>query len=370
MNEFKKMQKLAGLITESEYQEAANIMDMAKSAHLDALKKELNSSDLDNWYITAASNANGIEITSTNQLQNFTTEHDDKGNVIDAYLYKIQRKPSSQKSLSITPVQKKEFLDRIKNIDSVNLEMDAANILARVLTNDEAEFIEDVEDFGFDPEAVEDLAQELVSTVNESQLNEVELENYMFFSNLKQMKRQIEMMMEMDPVMVDSILQNGHDWADDHISEAKNNMDQVFDFLKNEMDKSYSLNEEKKYSSFPEWLNAFMEEYKDEPSIIDPIKENGLDKAQTDEEFYNMVKEKGKEVGKNYAGEKSFIVYGIGKNISSVAPVNSKGKQLYFVNFGTGLSTYGSWFNNNSNIIVPSSTDQSSKIYPQGSRKD
>jgi len=75
-------------------------------------------------------------------------------------------------------------------------------------------------------------------------LNEVELENYMFFSNLKQMKRQIEMMMEMDPVMVDSILQNGHDWADDHISEAKNNMDQVFDFLKNEMDKSYSLNEE------------------------------------------------------------------------------------------------------------------------------
>jgi hypothetical protein len=111
MNEFKKMQKLAGLITESEYQEAANIMDMAKSAHLDALKKELNSSDLDNWYITAASNANGIEITSTNQLQNFTTEHDDKGNVIDAYLYKIQRKPSSQKSLSITPAQKKEFLD-------------------------------------------------------------------------------------------------------------------------------------------------------------------------------------------------------------------------------------------------------------------
>jgi len=172
MNEFKKMQKLAGLITESEYQEAANIMDMAKSAHLDALKKELNSSDLDNWYITAASNANGIEITSTNQLQNFTTEHDDEGNVIDAYLYKIQRKPSSQKSLSITPAQKKEFLDRIKNIDSVNLEMDAANILARVLTNDEAEFIEDVEDFGFDPEAVEDLAQELVSTVNESQLNE------------------------------------------------------------------------------------------------------------------------------------------------------------------------------------------------------
>ena len=66
---------------------------------------------------------------------------------------------------------------------------------------------------------------------------EVENANYMFFSNLKQMKRQIEMMMEMDPNMIDDIIQNGHDWADDHISGAKTNIDQVFDFLKNEMDK-------------------------------------------------------------------------------------------------------------------------------------
>lgn len=66
---------------------------------------------------------------------------------------------------------------------------------------------------------------------------EVEQSNYMFFSNLKQMKRQIEMMLDMDPNMIDKIIQNGHDWADDHISEAKTNMDQVFDFLKNEMDK-------------------------------------------------------------------------------------------------------------------------------------
>jgi hypothetical protein len=59
-------------------------------------------------------------------------------------------------------------------------------------------------------------------------------ENYMFFSNLEQMKRQIEILMEMDPNTIDMILQNGHDWADDHISEAKTNMDQVFDFIMNE----------------------------------------------------------------------------------------------------------------------------------------
>jgi len=60
-------------------------------------------------------------------------------------------------------------------------------------------------------------------------------ENYMFFSNLKQMKRQIEILMEMDPMVIESLLQNGHDWADDHVTEAKTNMDQVFDFIMNEI---------------------------------------------------------------------------------------------------------------------------------------
>ena len=57
---------------------------------------------------------------------------------------------------------------------------------------------------------------------------------YMFFSNLEQMKRQCEMLLDMDESEIESILENGHDWAQDHISEAKNNMDQVFDFLMNE----------------------------------------------------------------------------------------------------------------------------------------
>jgi hypothetical protein len=60
-------------------------------------------------------------------------------------------------------------------------------------------------------------------------------ENYMFFSNLKQMQRQIEFLMQIDPNVIDMILQNGHDWADDHITEAKTNIDQVFDFIMNEI---------------------------------------------------------------------------------------------------------------------------------------
>ena len=63
---------------------------------------------------------------------------------------------------------------------------------------------------------------------------------YMFFSNLEQMKRQCELLLDLDQNEIEDILENGHDWAQDHISEAKNNMDQVFDFLMNETNTDYN----------------------------------------------------------------------------------------------------------------------------------
>jgi hypothetical protein len=67
--------------------------------------------------------------------------------------------------------------------------------------------------------------------------NEDKSSRYMFFSNLQQMRRQCDLLLDLDQEMVESILDNGHDWAQDHISEAKNNMDQVFDFIMNESKK-------------------------------------------------------------------------------------------------------------------------------------
>ena len=77
----------------------------------------------------------------------------------------------------------------------------------------------------------ESMIQKLVIKV----LQEQKSERYMFFSNLEQMKRQCEMLLDLDKSQIENILDNGHDWAQDHISEAKNNMDQVFDFLMNEI---------------------------------------------------------------------------------------------------------------------------------------
>ena len=62
-------------------------------------------------------------------------------------------------------------------------------------------------------------------------------DRYMFFSNLEQMRRQCDLLLDLERDMVDSILDNGHDWAQDHIAEAKNNLDQVFDFMMNETKK-------------------------------------------------------------------------------------------------------------------------------------
>jgi hypothetical protein len=43
--------------------------------------------------------------------------------------------------------------------------------------------------------------------------------------------------------MIEEILEDGHDWAQDHISEAKNNIDQVFDFLMNETNSEHHEND-------------------------------------------------------------------------------------------------------------------------------
>jgi hypothetical protein len=84
-----------------------------------------------------------------------------------------------------------------------------------------------------------------VVRMNESELSQIikkilseqESERYMFFSNLEQMRRQCDLLLDLDRDMVEEILSNGHDWAQDHIAEAKNNLDQVFDFLMNETKK-------------------------------------------------------------------------------------------------------------------------------------
>ena len=59
-------------------------------------------------------------------------------------------------------------------------------------------------------------------------------DRYMFFSNLEQIHRQTGILLEQNKEELHTILENGHDWAQDHIATAKESIDQVFDFLMNE----------------------------------------------------------------------------------------------------------------------------------------
>jgi hypothetical protein len=65
-------------------------------------------------------------------------------------------------------------------------------------------------------------------------ISEQDSERYMFFSNLEQLHRQTNLLLDLDKSQVEHILQGGHDWAQDHVSIAKENIDQVFDFMMNQ----------------------------------------------------------------------------------------------------------------------------------------
>ena len=65
-------------------------------------------------------------------------------------------------------------------------------------------------------------------------IQEQKTDRYMFFSNLEQIHRQTGLLLERNEEEINQVLENGHDWAQDHIATAKESIDQVFDFLMNE----------------------------------------------------------------------------------------------------------------------------------------
>jgi hypothetical protein len=57
----------------------------------------------------------------------------------------------------------------------------------------------------------------------------------MFFGNLKTIKACIEKMMDLDPMMVDQMLSDGHDWANDHVATSKDDIEEVCNWLCNKL---------------------------------------------------------------------------------------------------------------------------------------
>lgn len=63
------------------------------------------------------------------------------------------------------------------------------------------------------------------------QLIKEELNRYMFFQNLKSIKMMVDEMLELDEQMVNDVLTDGHDWANDHVTTSKDDIEEVYNFL-------------------------------------------------------------------------------------------------------------------------------------------
>jgi hypothetical protein len=74
--------------------------------------------------------------------------------------------------------------------------------------------------------------------------NHDESENYMFFANISNIKRMCEEILEMDHSMVDSTLTDGHGWAVDHIATSKDDVEEVYGFLKSTFELSHDTENE------------------------------------------------------------------------------------------------------------------------------
>ena len=59
----------------------------------------------------------------------------------------------------------------------------------------------------------------------------VDNENYMFWQNIKNIHHSCNEILNMDKVHVNNILNNGHDWAIDHVSTSFDDIEEVYHFL-------------------------------------------------------------------------------------------------------------------------------------------
>ena len=63
-----------------------------------------------------------------------------------------------------------------------------------------------------------------------------EMQNYMFFANISNIRRMCEEILKMEPNKIDSLLDDGHAWATDHIATSKDDVEEVYGFLKSSME--------------------------------------------------------------------------------------------------------------------------------------
>ena len=71
----------------------------------------------------------------------------------------------------------------------------------------------------------------LSGLLNNNEKQGMELKHYMFFSNLKVIKDRVDALLAMDPEKIDNMIDNGHDWASEHIATSKDDVEEVYNWI-------------------------------------------------------------------------------------------------------------------------------------------
>ena len=90
--------------------------------------------------------------------------------------------------------------------------------------------------------------------------------NYMFFGDLKIIKRSVDAMLQMNPQQVDEIITNGHDWAADHIATSKDDIEEVAGFLMNEVGGSDNTDMRVNDMPFVHTFESYSQHFSDDTS--------------------------------------------------------------------------------------------------------
>lgn len=118
-------------------------------------------------------------------------------------------------------------------------------------------------------------------------------ENYMLFQNLASIKRSIENILKLDPAKVDELIKDGHGWALDHLATSKDDVQEVSDWLMNELEPEESDDIEKVEIDSPE----FIEGPENIQVEIEDEDEEGEDEEDEDEEVEDEEGEEETEKG-------------------------------------------------------------------------
>ena len=129
----------------------------------------------------------------------------------------------------------------------------------------------------------DDFKKKAMEIVEDDNNMEGKPQHYMFFANLTSIKHYIEEILRMDPEEVDNHLKNGHDWAADHIATSKDDIQEVADWIRNEIEGEGSSEESGEEMIEPENVEVEVED-DEKPEVEDGEKEEGEEDDEEEEE--------------------------------------------------------------------------------------